>query len=182
MINDILDFSKIESGKLELQVERTDLIELVNQVTDLFKIQSDQKRLLLKTTIAPTVPQFISADPARLRQVLVNLLGNAVKFTDRGEIELMIENKDKKSLRFAVRDTGIGIDLQNQKKIFDAFTQEDSSTTKRFGGTGLGLTISNQLLALMQCALNVTSKPGEGSMFHFDFPIKTSDKHDVPNG
>ena len=185
IINDILDFSKIEAGKLELAQENTDLLELCGQVTDMITYQAYQKNLEVLLNIACNVPRYIFVDPVRLRQILINLLGNAVKFTEHGEIELKIEvlhvleNGDI-SFRFSVRDTGIGINAKNLKKIFEAFSQEDASTTKKFGGTGLGLPISNKLLALMNSELQLKSIPGEGSTFYFDVTFK-SDKDSLPD-
>lgn len=178
IINDILDFSKIEAGKLELSIEQTDLLELGSQVADMVKYQAHKKNLEMLLNIPPDLPRFIWADAIRLRQILVNLLGNAVKFTERGEIEFKVEilNEEadgKSRFRFSVRDTGLGIEPQNQLKIFEAFAQEDVSTTRRFGGTGLGLTISNKLLALMGSELQLISLPGEGSIFFFDLVFKS---------
>jgi len=178
IINDILDFSKIEAGKLDLSIEQTDLFELGERVTDLIKYQAHQKRLEVLLNISPTLPRYIWTDSTRLRQVLVNLLGNAVKFTKRGEVELKVEQLGLESqgtrFRFLVRDTGIGIHPENQQKIFDAFSQEDSSTTRQFGGTGLGLAICNKLLELMDSRLQVVSTPGDGSTFYFDVTFPTS--------
>lgn len=173
IVNDILDFSKIEDGKLKLEMERTDVFEMSNQLIGSLKPYAEEKGLALLLSIFPTTPQFILADAIRLRQVLTNLLGNAVKFTEKGEIELSIEpvgviREEQIVLRFTVRDTGIGIDLKNQLKIFEAFAQVDISNTKRFGGTGLGLTISNKLLALMKSKLSVKSELGRGSVFMFE--------------
>jgi CheY-like chemotaxis protein len=144
------------------------------------KYQAHKKGLELLLNISNEVPRYIWADEIRLRQVLVNLLSNAVKFTQSGEVELKIVPLLKKPgqetvFRFSVRDTGIGIEPQNQKKIFDAFSQEDSSTTKRFGGTGLGLTISNKLLSLMGSQLQLQSEAGKGSTFYFDAAFKAMD-------
>ncbi|QRQ99646.1 PAS domain S-box protein [Dyadobacter sandarakinus] len=177
IINDILDFSKIEAGKLELVPEKTDLLEICGQVADMVTYQAQQKHLEMLLNIPPAVPHFVFTDSIRLRQILVNLLSNAVKFTQVGEIELKIEvlnevSDEELNLRFSVRDTGIGIEPQNQRKIFEAFSQEDSSTTKRFGGTGLGLTISNSLLGLMHSKLQLVSTVDIGSVFFFDVVIK----------
>jgi signal transduction histidine kinase/CheY-like chemotaxis protein len=178
IINDILDFSKIEAGKLELSVEKTDIIDTGGQITDLVKYQAHKKGLEVLLNIHGTTPRFIWADEIRLRQVLVNMLSNAVKFTNEGEIELRIEplppqaGSSETILRFSVRDTGIGVDAKNQARIFEAFSQEDGSTTKRFGGTGLGLAISNKLLALMGSRLQLQSEPGKGSTFFFDVSCK----------
>jgi signal transduction histidine kinase/DNA-binding response OmpR family regulator len=173
IVNDILDFSKIEAGKTELSIEKTDLLELGNQIADMINYQTDKKQLELLLNISPEVPRFIYADGVRLRQILVNLLGNAVKFTQKGEIELKIEilqtNPSKGSrFRFSVRDTGIGIQPKNQQRIFEIFSQEDSSTTKKFGGTGLGLPIANRLLALMDSGLHLISEVDKGSTFYFE--------------
>lgn len=175
IINDILDFSKIEAGKLELSVSKTDLYELGSQVADMIKFQAHKKGLEMLLNISSDVPRFIWCDSIRLKQVLVNLLSNAIKFTERGEIELKVEvlDSNKNTFRFSVRDTGIGIAESNQIRIFEAFSQEDASTTRRFGGTGLGLTISNKLLALCNSKLEITSKVGIGSIFYFDVCFKS---------
>ncbi|GAB4398722.1 MAG: hypothetical protein OHK0053_17850 [Microscillaceae bacterium] len=181
ILNDILDFSKIEAGKLELTHEKTDLYVLCGQVADMFRYQGHQKGIEMLLDIDHQVPRFIWADVVRLRQVLVNLLGNAIKFTEKGEIELKItqisSGSDKARLRFAVRDTGVGIAPQNQQKIFEAFSQEDASTTRRFGGTGLGLTISNKLLALMGSQLLLKSQLQEGSEFSFEIDFAAQAGH-----
>lgn len=177
IINDILDFSKIEAGKLELEVEKCDLYEMSGQATDIISYQVQTKGLEMLLNISPDLPRFIYADPVRLKQVLVNLLGNASKFTEKGEIELKIEPlllaDDHTTIRFAVRDTGIGIKPDKQDKIFEAFSQEDASTTKKYGGTGLGLTITNRLLGMMGSRLQLESTPGEGSCFYFDVTFQS---------
>jgi len=177
IINDILDFSKIEAGKLELDIEKCDLYELGCQAIDIITYQVQTKGLEMLLNISPDLPRFIWADSLRLKQVLVNLLGNATKFTEKGEIELKIEvlstKGNKTKIRFAVRDTGIGIKPEQQSKIFQAFSQEDPSTTKKYGGTGLGLTISNRLLELMNSELQLKSAPGMGSTFYFELTLKT---------
>jgi PAS domain S-box-containing protein len=176
IINDILDFSKIEAGKLELDIERCDLFEVSSQAADIITYQAQNKGLEMLLNIPPDLPRFIQADSVRLKQILVNLLGNAVKFTQKGEIELKIIpltelTDDGITLRFEVRDTGIGIQKSKQYKIFEAFSQEDASTTKKYGGTGLGLTISNKLLDLMGSKLELESMPGKGSCFFFDLTL-----------
>jgi PAS domain S-box-containing protein len=177
IINDILDFSKIEAGKLELDVEKCDLFETSSQAADIMTYQAQKKGLEMLLNIPSDLPRFIQADSVRLKQVLINLLGNAVKFTDTGEIELKIMPLEKLTeagitLRFEVRDTGIGIQKDKQSKIFEAFSQEDASTTKKYGGTGLGLTISNKLLGLMGSKLELKSIPDKGSCFFFDLTLK----------
>jgi len=181
IINDILDFSKIEAGKLELFIDLYDIKKILGQVFDLIVFESNKKNLKLELNIDPDVPKYIWTDIVRLKQILINLLSNAVKFTIEGSIKLNVSVLEKKKInnciiRFAVADTGIGILEKNQKKIFKAFSQEDSSTTRKFGGTGLGLTISNQLLALMESRLQLESKIDEGSTFFFDLNLKTSNQ------
>lgn len=175
IINDILDFSKIEAGKLELEVEKCDLCELGAEASDIITYQIQTKGLELLLNLAPDLPRFIWADSIRLKQVLVNLLSNAAKFTEKGEIELKITalgfRANKARIRFNVRDTGIGIKPERQQKIFEAFAQEDGSTTKKYGGTGLGLAISNRLLGMMGSRLELYSRPGEGSTFFFDLEL-----------
>lgn len=177
IINDILDFSKIEAGRLELDIDKCDLYELSAQATDIITYQIQNKGLEMLLNVATDLPRFVYTDSVRLKQILVNLLGNASKFTEKGEIELKIEileeAGDNYKMRFAVRDTGIGIKPDKQAKIFEAFSQEDSSTTKKYGGTGLGLTISNSLLGLMDSKLQLTSEPDKGSTFFFDITLKT---------
>jgi signal transduction histidine kinase len=177
IVNDVLDFSKIEAGKLELEIEKSNLSEIGRLAIDGLRLQAERKGLRLVLTMSSESPLLVWADPVRLRQVLVNLIGNAVKFTEYGEIELRIEllaksSTDHTTVRFAVCDTGIGIDKKNQAKIFEAFVQADASNTKKFGGTGLGLTISNKLLALMNSQLELSSELGKGSVFHFTISFK----------
>ncbi|WP_243694671.1 PAS domain S-box protein [Flavobacterium psychrotolerans] len=180
VINDILDFSKIESGKLELGIEKCNIHELCSQVIELVKYEAKRKQIEIILDIKEEVPQYIWTDYIRLKQILINLLSNALKFTEKGKIELSVSRistaKEKSVLRLSVKDTGIGIKKTNQEKIFEAFSQEDSSTTKKFGGTGLGLTISNQLLHLMNSRLQLESNFGKGSTFFFDVEFKTSNK------
>ncbi|WP_143961531.1 response regulator [Litoribacter populi] len=176
IINDILDFSKIEAGKLELDLERFDVYEMASQTADIISYQAQSKYLEMLLNISLDVPRFIHTDEVRIRQVLINLLSNAVKFTEVGEVELKIEvieyEEEECTLRFLVRDTGIGIKREMQEKIFEAFSQEDGSTTKKYGGTGLGLAISNQLLSLMNSQLNLKSEHGQGSTFYFDLKVQ----------
>jgi PAS domain S-box-containing protein len=171
IINNILDFSKIESGKLELISEEIDVYELSNQIINLFKYEANHKKIDLLLHIEQGVPQFIRGDSFRLKQILVNLLSNAMKFTFSGHIKLTITqveaDETTSSIKFSVIDTGIGIKIQNQKKIFQSFIQADNTTTRRYGGTGLGLAISSQLLALKSSELKLKSFYGAGSEFFF---------------
>ena len=176
LINDVLDFSKIESGKLELNIEEIDVFEHLHQVIDLFKYQATQKNIELVLKIGKNLPQYIFADGVRLKQIIVNLLSNAIKFTDSGSVILNISLLESKNnlvkLQFSVKDTGIGIKENNHHKIFNSFVQEDNSITRKYGGTGLGLPISNQLLGLMNSKLQLLSKNGDGSNFYFDVEFK----------
>ena len=181
VINDILDFSKIESGNLELVIEETKLTELAREVIDTIKFDAIQKKIDVDLHINKDVPVKVWIDPIRLKQILINLLGNAVKFTSNGKIKLTVTVLDRITthqtrLRFSVIDTGIGIRRENQAKIFEAFSQEDSSTTRQYGGTGLGLSISNKLLALMNSKLQLDSEPNKGSTFYFDIDVQSSSK------
>ena len=180
VINDILDFSKIEAGKLHFEHIDFELREMVAEALRSLAIRAHQKGLELTYDVAPDIPRFLVGDPARLSQVLLNLVGNAIKFTEQGEVSLCVDRLDVPTdsdraaqLRFSVSDTGIGIDSEKQKLIFDAFAQADSSTTRRYGGTGLGLAISSRLVQLMGGELRVQSEMGRGSTFHFSaqFPL-----------
>lgn len=171
IINNILDFSKIESGKLELISEEIDIYELSNQIINLFKYEANHKKIDLLLHIDRDVPQFIAGDSFRLKQILVNLLSNAMKFTFSGHIKLNITQADAdekiSKIKFSVVDTGIGIKVQNQRKIFQSFIQADNTTTRKYGGTGLGLAISSQILALKNSELKLSSSYGAGSEFFF---------------
>lgn len=183
IINDILDFSKIEAGKMELVNSECDLFELASQATNIISFQAEKKDLQISLNIGPGLPRYINTDETRLKQILINLLGNAIKFTQKGKIELSIssleEFKDNTvKMRFEVSDTGIGIHPDKLERIFKAFAQEDSSISKKYGGTGLGLAISNNLLKLMDSRLQLQSELGKGSTFYFDLVVET--KTDTP--
>jgi two-component system, sensor histidine kinase len=172
IINDILDFSKIEAGKLELETVAFNIRSCVQEAVKLMDCRARQKGLELSCEIDANMPEYIYGDPVRLRQVLLNLVGNAVKFTERGSIAVTGAAHKAQSggmeLQLKVRDTGIGIPLEKQSTIFEAFAQADGSMTRRFGGTGLGLTISSRLISLMGGAISVESAPGHGSCFRFN--------------
>ena len=171
LLNDILDFAKIEAGKLELSPLPFDLVHLMDETINAFALRAHQRGLELASAVAPNIPPRLIGDPDRLRQVLINLIGNALKFTEHGECTITVEqagaDDDETALHFAVHDTGIGIPPDKHQKIFDAFSQADSSTTRRYGGTGLGLAICGQLVELMGGRIWVDSTVGEGSTFHF---------------
>jgi two-component system, sensor histidine kinase and response regulator len=171
LVNDLLDFSKIEARKLQLDHVGFNLRDALEDTLRVLAPRADQKGVELACRIDLNVPDALLGDPLRLRQIVVNLVGNAIKFTDRGEVVLRVQadsSRDGKvELRFSVMDTGIGIPLEKQALIFEAFSQADSSTTRRYGGTGLGLAISAQLVDLMGGRISVDSQPGRGSTFHF---------------
>ena len=171
VLNDILDFSKIEAGKLELDQHEFDLRDAIGDTLQTLAIRSAEKDLELAYHVNPDVPDCLIGDIGRLRQIIMNLVGNAIKFTPRGEIvvELSVESRTEKqvTLHVQVSDTGIGIAKDKQALVFESFTQAESSTTRRFGGTGLGLAISKQLVELMQGRMWLESEPGKGSVFHF---------------
>jgi signal transduction histidine kinase/CheY-like chemotaxis protein len=171
LINDILDFSKIEAGKLDFETIEFNLHDLLHQATKAIAIRAQQKGLELICHILPGVRSNLQGDPTRLRQVILNLVGNAIKFTSRGEIVIRVETQEDTPnnvlLQFAVQDTGIGIPPEKQDSIFEAFTQGDSSTTRKFGGTGLGLAICSRIVSAFGGQLWVESESGKGSTFHF---------------
>lgn len=175
VVNDILDFSKIETGKFELDPQKSDLSELSNQVLDIIRFESIQKNIALNLFIHQNVPNFVALDALRIKQILLNLLANAVKFTHIGKVEFHItatsKNDEKVFLKFSVKDSGVGIKPENQSKIFEAFSQEDQSTSRKFGGSGLGLSISNKILGLMNSKLQLKSELGKGSEFYFEIEV-----------
>ncbi|MDD2926875.1 MAG: response regulator [Rhodoferax sp.] len=184
LINDILDFSKIEAGKLNVESITFKLENVLGQVADLAAISARNKGLELLLNVASDVPDDLMGDPLRLGQVLTNLISNAVKFTEQGEITLSVScvaRQDAETmLRFEVCDTGIGLSEEAMVRIFDAFSQADSSTTRRFGGTGLGLSISKRIVELMGGEIGVSSQPGEGSCFHFTAVFGLADNPTPP--
>lgn len=171
IINDVLDFSKIEAGKLELEHIDFNLNTLIDDMSDLIAWKARAKGLVLMTFVDPQTPTWLRGDPNRLRQVLLNLAGNAVKFTAKGEvlIKVMPEERDpdNRNIRFEVQDTGIGLSDEARERLFQPFTQADGSTTRRYGGTGLGLSISKKLVELMDGVIGVESEEGKGSLFWF---------------
>jgi CheY-like chemotaxis protein len=170
LINDILDLSKIEAGHLDLESVEFDLEEVVDQAIELNAVKARAKGILLLSRMVPGLRTGLVGDPSRLRQILINLLGNAVKFTESGEVMLTVENGEfgkAGEIQFSVSDTGMGIAADKLETIFDDFTQADASTTRKYGGTGLGLGISRRLVESMNGRLTATSSVGEGSTFRF---------------
>lgn len=184
ILNDILDFSKIEAGKLLLNEEETDLISLIESAVDITKYSADKKGLEMLLDIRPDTPRYVVLDGLRVKQILINLLSNAIKFTEKGEVELKVYpeftefEEDTVRLFFSVRDTGIGISEKDRAVIFRDFSQADVSTTKKYGGTGLGLTISTRLLDKMCAVLELKSRVNEGSTFSFSIkrPFRKTEK------
>ncbi|MGH9592060.1 MAG: ATP-binding protein, partial [Bryobacteraceae bacterium] len=176
ILNDILDFSKIEAGRLDLNPIEFSLRECLDQTGKMFALQLTSKKLELSVSVAPGVPDRLVGDPDRLRQVLLNLVGNAIKFTHQGGVHITVRSEpsgapaedNTAQLFFAVRDTGIGIPKDKQELIFESFRQADGSTTRKYGGTGLGLAICSRLVQMMGGAIHVVSEPGRGSTFHFN--------------
>lgn len=193
LVNDLLDFSQLEAGKLKLTHSDFYLRDLIRQTLTLFTVEADKKKLALRCELAPDLPAFVRGDFRHLQQVLVNLIGNAVKFTDRGEIVLKVQSAKYQApsqpltsltlnlepetlnqvvLRFSVQDTGIGIPENRQDRLFQVFSQVDGSSTRKYGGTGLGLALSKQLVECMGGSIGVESKAGQGSLFWFTIPLE----------
>ena len=185
VINDILDFSKIEVGKLSLDPIEFKLRDHLGQAMKILAGRAHEKGLELAYFVPPELPDLIVGDPVRLRQVILNLIGNAIKFTAQGEVVLRVElesqTADVMSLHFAVSDTGIGIPLEKQALIFEPFSQADTSTTRRYGGTGLGLSISSRLIGMMNGRIWLESEPGRGTTFHFTAGFGTASGSSVPS-
>jgi signal transduction histidine kinase/FixJ family two-component response regulator len=175
LINDILDLSRIEAGKLEIDVQSVSLVQLVDDVQALMQVRADAKNLMFHAEFSSTVPETIGTDPTRLRQVLINLIGNAIKFTEEGSVVLSVGLRDKNVLAFSVRDTGIGMSDTQRERLFKPFSQGDSSVTRSYGGSGLGLAISNRLAAMLGGEISLESEPGVGSTFTLTFPFEPID-------
>jgi len=176
LINDILDVSKIEAGKLTIEHLDFSLHQLLEDAVEMFAARAAEKHLVLSCVIRPGLPDRVRSDPHRLHQVLTNLLGNAIKFTERGGVALEAEVLDESAscarVRLIVRDTGIGIASERQQAVFESFTQADGSTTRRYGGSGLGLTISRQLIEIMGGRMHLESAPGKGSAFWIEIALE----------
>src|ERR1700674_5279173 len=183
VINDILDFSKIEAGRIDLEVLDFNLRDCLEGTLKTLALRADEKGLELLCEVAPEVPEIMRGDSNRLRQVVVNLVGNAIKFTDKGEVVLKVqieaEDGQDRILRFTVSDMGIGIPKEKHESIFDSFSQADTSTTRKYGGTGLGLTISARLVAMMGGRIWVESEPGRGSEFYFTVRLGVVDAKEI---
>jgi signal transduction histidine kinase/CheY-like chemotaxis protein len=184
LINDILDFSKIEAGKLQLEAVPIDVRAIAQRAAGLLAVQASEKKLRLSCQFSPSIPPRVQGDAIRLQQILVNLLGNAVKFTASGEVELSISSTCREdghcTIEFRVRDTGPGIPLDIQKRLFQSYSQADASISRKFGGTGLGLSISHSLAQQMGGSMWVESEPGRGSTFHFTIAALIADESAGP--
>ncbi len=172
IINDILDFSKIEAGKLRIEKIDFDLFKVINGVVKLIKFKADEKNIKIKIHYEPTLNSNVNGDSLRLHQILTNLISNAIKFTDRGEIKISVKKIQKDMYRFEVQDSGIGITQEQQERLFKSFSQADESITRNYGGTGLGLAISKQLVELMGGKIWVESEIGKGSLFIFEIQLR----------
>ena len=172
IINDVLDFSKIEAGQITFEHIRFNLCDEINEVIKILRYKATERNLDLSYEVAPDVPQLLIGDPLRLKQVLINLCNNSIKFTSEGfvhvSVKILDQNECAVRLQFDVKDTGIGISPENQQKLFKSFSQADVSTTRKFGGTGLGLAISKNLVHLMGGEIGIISEEGKGAIFHFD--------------
>ncbi len=184
IINDILDFSKMEAGKLSLDPIEFDLATSIDEIMQLLASRAMEKKIRLAHTVAANVPARLIGDPGRWRQIVMNLVGNALKFTEKGEVIVRVElggrNLREDTIHVSVTDTGIGIPLEQQSAIFDSFAQADASTTRKFGGTGLGLSIASQLTRLMGGRIWVKSVPRVGSVFHVEIPFQLSPVETLP--
>jgi signal transduction histidine kinase len=177
LINDILDFSKVEAKKLDIEIIECSLEQIFSNVKSLSILKAEEKDLKFSINVYKDLPSHIFTDPTRLTQCLVNLINNAIKFTSEGHVYLNVLQEDRDGqefIRFDVEDTGIGIPLDRQEKIFESFTQADGSTTRKYGGTGLGLTITQKLIELLGGQITVSSQLGKGSVFSFALPVQQS--------
>ncbi len=184
IINDILDLSKIEAGKLQLEEIPFDLREILNDVTQLIFLSASKKGLASELIIEQDVPQYIKGDPLRLKQILLNLLSNALKFTEKGTIQVLVKREqvnaaEQENIIFSVKDTGVGIDEEKQEIMFRKFSQADSTITRKFGGTGLGLAISKRLVEMMNGKIDFKSEAGKGSEFYFRVPVERANEEEI---
>lgn len=178
ILDDILDFSKLEAGRMTLESVPFSIRVLVEEVIDLFNVTAKNKQISIKRTFDSTLSQQYLSDPGRLRQVLLNLVGNAIKFTHQGEVTVSVTQVSETQIRFSVSDTGIGMNTEVQTKLFTPFTQADLTTTRRYGGTGLGLAICKKIIEQMDGRIQVNSQEGQGSCFTFEIPLQPVNKTD----
>jgi signal transduction histidine kinase/CheY-like chemotaxis protein len=182
IVNDILDFSKVEAGKMELDIQNIDILSIFSDLIAISRLEAERKGLIINFNHDPNLPRFVYVDPFRIKQILINLISNAIKFTEVGHIDLELKFEDINSEEnignylFSIKDTGIGISPEKQKRLFKLFSQADASTTRKYGGTGLGLIISNKLAELMNSAIIVSSEEGKGSTFYFSLKANYNNK------
>ncbi len=186
LLNDVLDFSKIEEGRMEIENVDFDIHKLIKSTVMLMSGKAEEQKIYLKYNIAPDVPMALRGDPTRIRQVMLNLIGNAIKFTEKGGVDVSVKldskaNPQKPIIYFSVKDTGIGISEEGKRRLFTPFAQADSSITRRFGGTGLGLTICKKLIEAMNGKIDLKTAPGRGTTFFFTIPLEMSDKRNIVN-
>ena len=181
IINDILDLSKIEAGQTESEDIDFHLPSLLNSVATILSVRAIERNVKISIDIHPSVPEGLRGDPTRLRQILINLVGNGVKFTENGNVEIFATKDSDKKLLFSVKDNGIGIPIEKQELIFESFTQADSMTTRKYGGTGLGLTICKKLTQILGGEMGLSSVPGEGSTFFFSYPLHPAKSDTTPD-
>ena len=179
LINDILDYSRLEAGGLQLAKQNFNLDQLLQEIIALLGTQASNKGLQLELDISPQLHPYRRGDPQRLQQILVNLISNAIKFTQQGKIKVQVYEQDKQWLSFSITDSGIGIADKQQKQIFQPFIQLDAGNTREQGGTGLGLSICNHLVEAMGGKIKVESESGQGSRFTFTLPLERMEKHDI---
>lgn len=183
ILNDILDYSKIESGKVEIERFNFNLISMLNDVAKIFQLKAREKNIELGLSLSGNLPNYVISDEVRLKQILINLVGNAIKFTSQGSVVIAVEllefNEETALIRFSVKDTGPGISPEKQKKLFQPFQQLDASTTRKYGGTGLGLMISKILTELLSGKIFVDSAEGKGSNFYFELPLEPAKEKSV---
>jgi len=186
LINDVLDYSKLEAGEIHFEKIDFNLHQLVNNVSNTLKVQAEKKQLPLEVNIAPDVPEYIVNDSVRLSQIITNLAGNAIKFTDKGKVSINLNlleiNNNTATIRFAIKDTGIGIPADKFDTIFQSFSQADSATTRKFGGTGLGLSITKRMLELQDSTIQLESELGKGSTFFFDLVMPIGQQKAIKKG
>jgi CheY-like chemotaxis protein len=181
LINQVLDFAKIEAGKFDNEYIPLHLRELLEETISMQKNRIEQKGLQFNLDLSPDLPNYVLGDPTRLRQVLINLIGNAVKFTDHGSISLSVQTLSDDIVRFEVTDTGIGMNEEAQARLFQAFTQADNSITRRYGGTGLGLMLCKEIVEAQQGQIGVSSEVGKGSTFWFELPMPVTHQPSLHN-
>lgn len=179
LLNDVLDFTKIQAGKVELSIKPFQIRETIRNIRNMLEFKADEKGIRFDAELDPSLPEYVLGDNNRIYQVLINLAGNAIKFTEKGSVTLTVKSIGNNTVRFRVKDTGLGMDKATLNKIFEAFTQANSSISGRFGGTGLGLSISKELVEIMGGTISVESQPGIGSIFSFDLKLPGCDADQI---